>query len=94
MQSLINIMECQLEEAFEAAAAAGGGGASGSRRASQGKRKASVAASSGDGSAGGDTTDPKVQRIYMLQCGPVDKKYLKYVAMKSSLAVLNNEMVA
>ena len=50
MQSLINIMECQLEEAFEAVQ----GGAAGGRKQSVAKNKGSAA----DGGAA--ALDPKV----------------------------------
>lgn len=53
MQSLINIMECQLEEAFEAAQ----GGAAGGRKQSVSKSKASAAG----GAESGATLDPKVR---------------------------------
>lgn len=55
VQSLINIMECQLEEAFEATeeAAAGGG-------KTNSKRKASLTVTAGVEVAASDTLDPKV----------------------------------
>lgn len=56
VQSLINIMECQLEEAFEAAAATGtgAGAGAGNRKQSISKRKASIApGGSGEGGAAG-----------------------------------------
>ena len=68
MQSLINIMECQLEEAFEAAAATGAGAGAGSRKQSISKRKASVVAGVGDGAVGaGAPLNPKViwSSLYM-----------------------------
>lgn len=56
VQSLINIMECQLEEAFEAAAAAATGG----RKMSASKRKGSVGGEGRD--RGGVPMDAKVRR--------------------------------
>lgn len=51
VQSLINIMECQLEEAFEAIR---GGGGAGGRKQSLSKSKASA------GAEEAETMDPKV----------------------------------
>lgn len=58
-------MECQLEEAFEAAAKGGGAG---SRKQSVSKRKGSVGGEeagpgSGGGGGGGTALDPKVRAI-------------------------------
>lgn len=53
VQSLINILECQLEQAFEAVQGGGGGG----RKQSMSKRKGSTA---GAGAEGGAPLDPKV----------------------------------
>lgn len=55
VQSLINIMECQLEEAFDAVRGGGGAGAAGGRKQSLSKRKASTAGAEGEAAL-----DPKV----------------------------------
>lgn len=67
VQSLINIMECQLEEAFEAAAKGGGAG---SRKQSVSKRKGSVRGEEagpggGGGGGGGTALDPKVRGLHV-----------------------------
>ena len=75
MQSLINIMECQLEEAFEAVAAAatgtGAGAGAGNRKQSISKRKASVApGGGGEGGAagGGGAGSPLNPKVFMYVC--------------------------
>lgn len=61
VQSLINIMECQLEEAFEDRAAAGGAEGGGGKRPSMSKRRVSAGSGGGGGErASGDALDPKV----------------------------------
>lgn len=55
VQSLINILECQLEEAFEAVRGGGAGGAAGGKRPSVSKKNAPP-----DGEDGG-VLDPKVR---------------------------------